>query len=223
MRNTVTWLGDCFFFAVVVFSLLVGLGIVFSQGKYFLYQELVRSNDFKGQKRSIESFNKRLESAGLTRETFNPNILIRKRNREMLVLSDDLIVATYPVGLGRATIGIKLNGKDLKTPEGQYYICDKDVDNRFHLFLRINYPSPDDAKRGSVQQIVRPSEELTIIEAWEKNLLPPTNTALGGPLGIHGFGAESSWTTDGSLSMHNVHIEELFWNIATGTPIAIIP
>lgn len=223
MRNRVTWLGDCFFFAMVVLTIAIVIGVVFSQGKFFLYRELIRSQDFKGQTRSMEEFDKKLTAVGITRENFSPTILIRKRNREMLVLSDDIIVATYPVGLGRATIGIKLNGKDQKTPEGQYYICEKQSDHRYHLFLRINYPSPDDAKRGSVQQIVRPFEEAAILNTWEKNLCPPTNTALGGPLGVHGFGAESSWTTDGSLSMHNTHMEELFWNMATGTPIAIIP
>ena len=223
MKKTVTWLGDWFFYGFATLSLIITLGVVTTHARGFLADQFVRSLDYRGKQRSIELFEKRLEAVGVSRESFNPSILIRKRNREMLVLSDDLVVATYPVGLGRASIGIKLNGKDQKTPEGQYYICVKDPENRFHLFLRINYPAPDDAKRGSVQQIVKPSEEAMIIDAWEKNLCPPTNTALGGPLGIHGFGAESSWTTDGSIAMHNIHIEELYWNIATGTPVAIIP
>jgi glycosidase len=182
MRKTVTWLGDWFLYGVTALFVLTLVGVLFTHARYFVVDELMRSQDFKGQKRAVDEFEKKLRAVGIAREQFNPSILIRKRNREMLVLSGDIIVATYPVGLGRASIGIKLNGKDQKTPEGQYYICDKDRDFRFHLFLRLNYPSPDDAKRGSVQQIVRPSEEATITEAWEKNLCPPTDTALGGPL-----------------------------------------
>lgn len=223
MKKSVTILGDYFFFAFTAFSLLVIAGILFTPARTFLYDEFIRSLDPKGRERAVVQFDQKLAAAGLSRELFNPMILIRKRSREMLVLSDDIVVATYPVGIGRATIGIKLNSADQKTPEGQYYICNKDRDNRFHLFLQINYPSPDDAKRGSVQQIIKPGEEAKIEAAWEQNACPPTDTALGGPLGIHGFGAESSWTTDGSISMHNIHIEEVFWNIATGTSVAILP
>ena len=223
MKKTVTLLGDYFFYCFTVLSLITVAGIVFTPAKGFLYEEFIKSLDPKGQKRAIEVFDQKLAAAGLSREIFNPTLLIRKRSRELLVLSDDILVATYPVGIGRATIGIKLNGKDQKTPEGQYYICRKDAENRFHLFLQINYPSPDDAKRGAVQQIIKAGEEERIEAAWENNSCPPTDTALGGPLGIHGFGAESSWTTDGSISLHNIHIEELFWNIATGTSVAILP
>jgi hypothetical protein len=46
---------------------------------------------------------------------------------------------------------------------------------------------------------------------------------LGGNLGIHGFGAESNWTKDGSIAMHNRDIEEIFWVLATGTQVAILP
>lgn len=223
MKKSVTILGDYFFYAFAAFSFVIIAGIMLTPAKKFLFDEFIKSLDRKGQQRACSIFDQKLQAAGLSRELFNPMILIRKRSREMLVLSDDIIVATYPVGIGRATIGIKLNAGDQKTPEGQYYICNKDPENRFHLFLQINYPSPDDAKRGAVQQIIKPGEETKIEAAWEKNACPPTDTALGGPLGIHGFGAESSWTTDGSISMHNIHIEELFWNIATGTSVAILP
>ncbi len=223
MKRSVTILGDYFLYLFTVFSIIVSSIVVFTPLRGFIIDEFVRPFDYKGRERSIGSFDQKLAAAGLSRETFNPFVLIRKRSRELLVLSDDIVVATYPVGIGRATIGIKLNAKDQKTPEGQYYICRKDENNRFHLFLQINYPAPDDAKRGAVQQIVKAEEEARIEKAWQENVCPPVDTALGGPIGIHGFGAESSWTNDGSISMHNPHIEELFWNIATGTSVAILP
>ncbi len=223
MKRSVTILGDYCFYLFVLCSLSATLLIFFTPARQFLYEQFIRMLDIKGRQRALVEFDRKLEAAGISRELFNPMILIRKRSREMLVLSDDTVVATYPVGLGRATIGIKLNARDQKTPEGQYFVCKKDDQNRFYLFLQINYPAPDDAKRGAVQQIIKPGEEARIEHAWQTNSCPPTDTALGGPLGIHGFGAESSWTNDGSISMHNVHIEELFWNIATGTSVAILP
>jgi murein L,D-transpeptidase YafK len=223
MRQTVTLLGDYFYYSFVLISLVTVLAVLFTPARDFVIADFYRQLDTNGQKRALAAFDEKLDNIGLTRAEFSPQILIRKRNREMLVLSDDLIVASYPVSLGRAPLGIKLRGNDMKTPEGQYYICNKVEGHRYHLFLQINYPSPDDAKRGAVQQIIRPGEEARIEAAWQLTQPPPTDTALGGPLGIHGFGAETNWTTDGSIGLHNIHIEELFWNIATGTPVAIIP
>ncbi|MBU1106181.1 MAG: L,D-transpeptidase [Candidatus Riflebacteria bacterium] len=223
MRHTGTLLGDYFFYSFAILSLVCFLAIVLTPARGFIIEDFYRQLDKNGQERAIAVFDKKLDEVGLTRADFNPQILIRKRNREMLILSDDLVVASYPIGLGRAPIGIKLRGNDQKTPEGQYYVCSKVEGHRFHLFMQINYPSPDDAKRGSVQQIIRPGEEARIEAAWQQLASPPEDTALGGPLGIHGFGAESNWTNDGSIALHNIHIEELFWNIATGTPVAIIP
>lgn len=216
-------LGDYFFYAFSTLFLLCFFAVILTPARNFLIADLYQQLDINGRERALLSFAKKLAAAGLERDDFSPQLLIRKRNRELLVLSDDIIVASYPVGLGRSPVGIKLRGSDQKTPEGQYYVCDKSEDHRYHLFLQINYPSPDDAKRGSVQQIIRSSEEARIESAWQQMKPPPTNTALGGPLGLYGFGAETNWTTDGSVALHNIHIEELYWNLATGTPVAIIP
>ncbi|GAB4272667.1 MAG: hypothetical protein Kow0029_11560 [Candidatus Rifleibacteriota bacterium] len=217
-------LGDIFFYCLATVSIISLILILVNPGaRNFVWSEIAKLSDMRGQISGPERFKHRLDELGLKLEDLTPHILIRKRSRELMVLSDNLLIATYPVGLGKNPIGIKLNGKDAKTPEGQYHICAKDSNFKYHLFLQINYPSPDDAKRGSVQQLLKPGEEKKIIEAWNKNLVPPADTALGGPIGIHGFGAESNWTSDGSIAMHNFHIEEIFWILATGTPVAIVP
>ncbi len=223
MRQTVTLLGDYFFYTFSLLFLLCFFAVILTPARSFLVADFYQHLDKDGRERALLSFAKKLETAGLERDNFNPQLLIRKRNRELLVLSDDIIVASYPVGIGRAAVGIKLRGNDQKTPEGQYYVCDKIENHRYHLFLQINYPSPDDAKRGSVQQIISSGEEAKIEAAWQQMKPPPTDTALGGPLGLYGFGAETNWTNDGSIALHNIHIEELYWNLATGTPVAIIP
>lgn len=217
-------LGDCFLAFVALLFALFSIGVIVSPAKYFIYNDIVRRfDDAYGQKRARASFERKLKEKGITRDKFKPQIIIRKRSRELLVLSGDIVAASYNVGVGRASHGIKLSANDEKTPEGQYSICAKDKKHRYYLFMQISYPSPDDAKRGSVQRIIKSSEEALIEKSWAENTCPPTNTALGGPVGIHGFGSESSWTTDGSISLDNADIEELYWNIATGTPVAIIP
>lgn len=215
--------GDVFFYCFSFFSIISLILILITPARGFVWQELTKLNDIRGKERGPAAFKKRLENLGLTLEEVTPQLLIRKRNRELVVLSDNLVLATYPIGIGKKSIGIKLNSKDEKTPEGNYLICAKKEAYKYHLFLQINYPSPDDAKRASVQKILKPGEEIKIDEAWNNGLVPPADTALGGPLGICGFGAESNWTNDGSIAMHNVHIEELFWILATGTAVSIVP
>lgn len=175
----------------------------------------------KGENRARISFTKKLNKFNLSKENLELKILIRKKNRTLILMSKDTIISSYPVGLGKSVMGMKLNGDDNKTPEGDYKICRKVKNAKYHLFLQINYPGSDDAKRGAVQQILLPSEEEKIEKAWINNKIPPANTAMGGPIGIHGFGAESNWTK-GSIAMHQVHIEELFWNVATETPVYIL-
>lgn len=223
MKEKSIFLGDCFYYSFMALTIITVLAVIFTPAKYFLWQEFSQSRDYMGRNRALAAFDEKLAAVGLTREEFSPRILVRKRSRELLVLSDNILVTSYPVGLGRNPSGIKLDGKDLKTPEGNYYICNKDDQHRYRLFLQINYPSPDDARRGTVQQIILPSEEEKIMKAWENNVPPPADTALGGNIGIHGYGSESNWTLDGSASMHNIHIEELFWNIENGTPVALVP
>lgn len=223
MKEKSVFLGDCFYYSLMLLTIVSLLSVTFTPAKTFLWQELMQSRDYKGRSRAIAAFDAKLVAVGLSREEFSPRILVRKRSRELLVLSDNTLVTSYPVGLGRNPSGIKLDGKDLKTPEGNYHICYKDDQHRYRLFLQINYPSPDDARRGTVQQIILPSEEEKIMKAWEDNVPPPAGTALGGSIGFHGYGSESNWTLDGSVSMHNIHMEELFWNIENGTPVAFVP
>ncbi len=216
-------IGDIIFILFASTSILSFFAIVLTPARHFVWKEIIKLGDLRGQKGGPLIFRQKLKDAGLTFKEFEPQILIRKRSRELVVLSENLVIATYPIGIGKNPVGIKLNGKDGKTPEGHYHICRKDDQHRFHLFMQLNYPAPDDARRGSVQQLLKAGEEQKIIDAWDNNGVPPVNTALGGPLGIHGFGAESNWTADGSISMHNAHLEEIYWILASGTPVAIVP
>ncbi len=222
-KKFVTLAGDYFFYGFLIFCLLVTVACFANPTRGFLLDEFSKFLDHKGKVRALTEFDKKLAFHGLSRDEFKPELRIIKRNRELQVLSNNKIIAAYPIGLGRATIGAKYSATDQKTPEGNYKICHKDEAFKYHLFLQINYPSNIDAERGFLQQIIKHSEYNKIVESWNNETIPPHNTNLGGKLGIHGYGAESSWTTDGSISMHNHHIEELYWNIEEGTMVAILP
>jgi murein L,D-transpeptidase YafK len=216
-------IGDIIFFCFAICFMVSSVAILATPARSFVWKELQKLQDLRGQESGPKRFAQKLAAAGLSMKNFRPRLLLRKKSRQLVVLTNGKVVATYTVGLGRNPHGIKLNGDDQKTPEGLYHICAKDDEYKYHLFLQLNYPAPDDAKRGSVQQLLKPGEEEKIMQAWNFNRPPPTDTALGGPLGIHGFGAESNWTKDGSIAMHNYHLEELFWVLATGTSVAIVP
>ncbi len=95
-------------------------------------------------------------------------------------------LATYPILAASGTLGPKLREGDRQVPEGLYAIESLNPNSRFHLALRVNYPSPDDhaAARADGRD----------------------TATLGGDIMIHG-GAASI----GCIAIGNEAIEELFW------------
>jgi hypothetical protein len=186
------------------------------------WQELICFLIGKGQFRGQQRFQQRLERMGAHSSELNLRLEVVKRERVLRVFNGGQLLATYPVGLGRQPHGQKERRDDFRTPIGTYRICYKNERSRYHLFLGADYPSPEDARRGLAAGIITATETEQILDAWMKNERPPWNTALGGPFGLHGFGAESDWT-EGTIALHNAHIEEIFWNVPLGTPLTVLP
>ena len=223
MKKPVTYLGDLFFHLITVFSVIVFLWIIITPAKYFIAGEFQKVFENKGELRAKNKFNDLLAKYNITRENYKPSIIIRKKTRELSIYSNSIEIASYTIGVGRVSVGRKQNKDDLKTPEGNYYICDKKFNHKYHMFLQINYPSPEDASRATINHIITTNDEININQAEENGNPPPSDTELGGNIGIHGFGSESSWTIDGSISMNNIDIEEVFWNVENGCPVLIMP
>ena len=223
MKKPVTYLGDAFFCLVSVFSVICFIWILLTPAKYFVAGEIQKVFQNKGESRAINKYNELLAKNNITRENYKPSIILRKKTRELTIYANSIKIATYTVGLGRSSIGRKQNKDDLKTPEGNYYICKKEFNHKYHMFLQINYPSSEDAERARNSLLISNTDYINISQAETNGEPPPDNTELGGNIGIHGFGSESSWTKDGSISMNNVDLEEVYWNIPVGCPIMILP
>ncbi len=221
MKKPVTYLGDAFYYALMSLSALTFIWLLISPAKYVVCKEIIRLFQNKGEEAAIKSYDELLSEKGIARDDFRPNIIIRKKNRELAVYSNYKLIKSYHVGLGRVPIGKKQRKDDFKTPEGEYYICKKDIDHKYHLFLQINYPSPKDAEIATVKHIISTGDEIHINQAEINGDPPPADTDLGGNLGIHGYGTDD-WTTDGSISMHNNDMEELYWNIKAEDNIEVL-
>ena len=136
--------------------------------------------------------------------------------------SDGRILATFPAIVGRQALGTKVREGDERTPEGEYYVCFKNPRSRFHLSLGLSYPNTDDAERGLRDGSITPVEYREIVEAHGAQRVPPWKTALGGEIFIHG-GMEGRGGTAGCLAISDPAMEELFPQVALGTPVVIEP
>ena len=73
------------------------------------------------------------------------HILIEKSKRMLTLIREDAIPLSFPIVLGKCPEGHKLREGDFRTPEGEYYICTRNENSKYHLALGLSYPNPSDA------------------------------------------------------------------------------
>ena len=129
-------------------------------------------------------------------------------------------ILRHAVILGADPLGTKGREGDRKTPEGEYRVCFKNPQSRFHLSLGLDYPNPEDARRGLAEGAIGPEDYSAIVEAHRLGKIPPWKTPLGGEIFIHGASGE---TTAGCVALTDEAIEELFRRTELGTPVRIDP
>lgn len=136
-------------------------------------------------------------------------IVVQKKQRLLTLWNQGQLVKTYPIiATGASPVGKKVYEGDERTPEGQYYINEKHVSQRFQKFLEISYPNETDKANAKKMRL-----------------------SAGGHVGLHGdMGGvagffqrfDKKWT-DGCLAMRNADIEDIYARVAVGTPILIKP
>ncbi len=159
-------------------------------------------------------------------------IFVDKSERRMVVNDGRGFHETFRVALGQTPEGDKRVEGDGRTPEGEFYVCRRIVHDRYHRFLGINYPSPEDALRGQRARLLQPVEVRAINRAYRNRTIPPWQTPLGGNIGIHAYGRRSDrarlhargddWT-DGCIAVTNDEIERIHQHIQLGTRVVIVP
>jgi murein L,D-transpeptidase YafK len=151
-------------------------------------------------------------------------IRVWKGRHEMWLEDGDRIVKRFRVALGKnPTVG-KLSRGDGRTPQGTYYICEKRRRSRFHRFLGISYPNVDDAERAFAERLITADQWADIFFANVEHTIPPWSTAMGGRVGIHGYGGRApvpvDWT-DGCIAVSDADIDYLYDRVPLGTRVVI--
>ena len=158
-------------------------------------------------------------------------LVVVRSQHQLIVKQNGMTLRTFKVAFGSGGKKAKLREGDHTTPKGNYRINRMRDSNRFHMFLQLNYPNMDDAKRALKNHSISRQQYRDILDAHSEGRLPPQNTALGGAIGLHGIGHETKdkveihqiadWT-QGCIAMRNHEIEELSRYINVGTQISII-
>jgi len=149
------------------------------------------------------------------------NIVVTKQTRTLLVRDNGRELLRIPVVLGRNPAD-KERECDLATPEGEFYICYKNPNSKYHRFLGLSYPNVEDAKRGLQDKLITQAEHDAICEAIAERRCPPWKTALGGDVGLHGPCPNRTWT-HGCIAMSVEQIEMLYQWLQLGDKVTILP
>jgi murein L,D-transpeptidase YafK len=157
-------------------------------------------------------------------------ILISKKNNELIVEKAGEVVKKFHIASGKGGKGTKRRQGDSKTPLGVYRISKFKKSSRFHYFIQLDYPNLIDAWYGYKNKTIDSKDFKRIASAYKKREAPPQDTKLGGFIGIHGLGIENeekltihqeiNWT-EGCIALTNNEINDLRKFVDVGTPVII--
>ena len=157
-------------------------------------------------------------------------LVIQKSAKTLTVYEAGKAIRHYRAVFGVNPDGNKVRQGDNRTPEGTFYITDKEALNN-HPYLGkkwvgLSYPDVGHARRGLEQDLISSAQYEAIVRANAAHDMPPQNTALGGWIGIHG-GREDltdkgvNWT-EGCVAMLDKDLEELYNVVQPGTKVIIV-
>ena len=168
----------------------------------------------------------RAAAAGISLPLEDPIIEVSIQRGTLSLLEGDVMLKRWNIGQGRVTAGRRVN-REGSTPIGEYRVVAKrmreDVLERGSRYLILDFPSDFDAQRALDLGAISYAEYLRIAAAAARDELPPTDSALGGPVCIQGnfFFFRNSRCTDGCIAMGNAEINQLYEYVPVGTPVII--
>jgi murein L,D-transpeptidase YafK len=137
------------------------------------------------------------------------SIVLDKSQRKLSMYDRGTLVKSYSVALGRNPVGKKQRRGDGKTPEGLYRIDGRNPWSKYHLSLRVSYPSSSDRARAASRG-VSPGGDIML------HGLPKEFATVGA---LH---RQQDWT-EGCVALTNEEIEEIWRAVPNGAWILIRP
>jgi murein L,D-transpeptidase YafK len=161
-----------------------------------------------------------------------PRLVIWKSQYTLTLYKGMIPVKTYPAVFGRGySDGDKRKMGDLRTPEGDFYICTMNPSKRFYKFMGLSYPGLKHAESGLQERLITRAEYDQIKKAVDERQPPTWSTRLGGAIGIHGRtelpgpagrSGLMNWT-EGCIALANADLDEIFSVVALGTAVTVLP
>lgn len=155
-------------------------------------------------------------------------VLVDTNNAQLMVKNnDETVFVIDDIAIGRAGPTDLHLLNDNKTPLGEFRISRINTNSRFELFFEFNYPTIEHAEiafdRGIIDTYLL--DKIRISQYQHK--VAPTDTILGGHLGIHGIGNGSlemhqkfNWT-NGCIAVTNREIRQLSHWVRLGTKVVV--
>jgi murein L,D-transpeptidase YafK len=163
-------------------------------------------------------------------EIKNPSIVINRRDYNLELYSDKILVKKYNVVFGRNSGSKKLSKDDFITPTGEYRVCRVDTNFIYYKKIYLNYPNTADAVEALRLNLINKEEFSKIVETNKREECSYPNTLLGADIGIQGIGEYNfifknlpfvfNWT-NGSIALSNQNIDEIISVIGIGTRVSI--
>tara|TARA_X000000950_G_scaffold271629_1_gene353028 strand:- start:2706 stop:3362 length:657 start_codon:yes stop_codon:yes gene_type:complete len=137
-------------------------------------------------------------------------VVVRKKERKLLLYAGDALIKSYPIALGKNPVGQKQREGDSRTPEGVYTLDWRNPDSRFYRSIHVNYPNQKQLKHARAQGI-DPGGEI-MIHGQPSDWTERIALTFGG----------KDWT-EGCIAVENQAMQEIWNLVADNTLIEIMP
>ena len=136
-------------------------------------------------------------------------VVVDKSDRKLYLYKAGRVLREFDVALGQMPSGPKQREGDFRTPEGKYFLDERNVNSDFFLSIHVSYPNETDRAR-----------------ARELGVDP------GGQIMIHGLPNEPKYDlrhyqgtdwTDGCIAVSNSDMVDIWLMTRESTPIEIRP
>ena len=136
-------------------------------------------------------------------------VRVIKSQRKLQLISNDQVVHSYRVSLGKKPLGHKEYEGDQRTPEGTYTLDWRKPSDNYQLSMHIDYPNSKD--RSNAEKIGR---------------------SPGGMIMLHGTPIDDEFPewffntldwTNGCIALTNTDMRDIWERVEDGTTIEILP